>query len=66
MDAVEYFPDDLVDILDLATEKEVRIRVPLEELELLLENARLDQKDCTETAEAVSVQKIAFDEETQN
>ncbi|XP_009073864.1 PREDICTED: protein NRDE2 homolog, partial [Acanthisitta chloris] len=37
MDAVEYFPDDLQETLDLMTEKELRVRVPLEELDLLLE-----------------------------
>ncbi|KAJ6661852.1 hypothetical protein lerEdw1_013023 [Lerista edwardsae] len=38
MDAVGYFPDELQDILDLMTEKELRVRVPIEELELLLED----------------------------
>nr|XP_006122408.1 protein NRDE2 homolog isoform X1 [Pelodiscus sinensis] len=38
MDAIEYFPDQLQEILDLMTEKELRIRVPIEELELLLED----------------------------
>ncbi|CAN0107574.1 unnamed protein product [Bubo scandiacus] len=37
MDAVEYFPDDLQETLDLITEKELRVRVPMEELDLLLE-----------------------------
>lgn len=37
MDAVEYFPDDLQETLDLMTEKELRVRVPMEELDLLLE-----------------------------
>ncbi|KAM9653683.1 nuclear exosome regulator NRDE2 isoform 8-T10 [Morphnus guianensis] len=37
MDAVEYFPDDLQETLDLMTEKELRVRVPVEELDLLLE-----------------------------
>ncbi|KFP81633.1 Protein NRDE2, partial [Apaloderma vittatum] len=37
MDAVEYFPDNLQETLDLMTEKELRVRVPLEELDLLLE-----------------------------
>uniref|UniRef100_A0A8D0GH12 NRDE-2, necessary for RNA interference, domain containing n=1 Tax=Sphenodon punctatus TaxID=8508 RepID=A0A8D0GH12_SPHPU len=37
MDAVEYFPDQLQETLDLMTEKELRVRVPIEELELLLE-----------------------------
>ncbi|GAB0190866.1 nuclear exosome regulator NRDE2 [Grus japonensis] len=37
MDAIEYFPDHLQETLDLMTEKELRVRVPMEELELLLE-----------------------------
>ncbi|XP_054828308.1 nuclear exosome regulator NRDE2 isoform X2 [Eublepharis macularius] len=38
MDAIDYFPDMLQEILDLMTEKELRVRVPIEELELLLED----------------------------
>ncbi|XP_036986114.2 nuclear exosome regulator NRDE2 isoform X2 [Artibeus jamaicensis] len=38
MDAVEYFPDEMQEVLDLMTEKELRVRLPLEELELLLED----------------------------
>ncbi|XP_076979427.1 nuclear exosome regulator NRDE2 [Tamandua tetradactyla] len=38
MDAVEYFPDEMQEILDLMTEKELRVRLPVEELELLLED----------------------------
>ncbi|XP_044127923.1 nuclear exosome regulator NRDE2-like [Bufo gargarizans] len=38
LDAVEYFPDRLQEIVDLMTEKELRVRVPLEELDLLLED----------------------------
>nr|XP_056707814.1 nuclear exosome regulator NRDE2 [Euleptes europaea] len=38
MDAIEYFPDMLQEILDLMAEKELRVRVPIEELELLLED----------------------------
>lgn len=37
MDAIEYFPDQLQETLDLMTEKELRVRVPVEELDLLLE-----------------------------
>lgn len=37
MDAIEYFPEDLQETLDLMTEKELRVRVPMEELDLLLE-----------------------------
>ncbi|XP_069493555.1 nuclear exosome regulator NRDE2 [Ambystoma mexicanum] len=38
LDAVEYFPGQLQEILDLMTEKELRVRVPMEELDLLLED----------------------------
>ncbi|XP_039202865.1 nuclear exosome regulator NRDE2 [Crotalus tigris] len=38
MDAIEYFPDELQEFLDLMAEKELRVRVPIEELELLLED----------------------------
>ncbi|XP_043929557.1 nuclear exosome regulator NRDE2 [Protopterus annectens] len=38
MDAAEYFPDQLQEFLDLMTEKELRVRIPLEELEILLED----------------------------
>ncbi|XP_049754866.1 nuclear exosome regulator NRDE2 isoform X2 [Elephas maximus indicus] len=38
MDAVEYFMDEMQEILDLMTEKELRVRLPVEELELLLED----------------------------
>lgn len=38
LDAMEYFPDELQEILDVMTEKELRVRLPLEELELLLED----------------------------
>ncbi|XP_063295561.1 nuclear exosome regulator NRDE2 [Pelobates fuscus] len=38
MDAVEYFPEKLQEIIDLMAEKELRVRVPLEELDLLLED----------------------------
>ncbi|XP_066200286.1 nuclear exosome regulator NRDE2 [Saccopteryx leptura] len=38
LDAVGYFPDEMQEILDLMTEKELRVRLPLEELELLLED----------------------------
>ncbi|NWI11600.1 NRDE2 protein, partial [Crypturellus soui] len=37
MDAIEYFPDQLQEAVDLMTEKELRVRVPMEELDLLLE-----------------------------
>jgi hypothetical protein len=38
MDAEEHFPNELQEILDLMTEKELRVRLPAEELELLLED----------------------------
>ncbi|KAM3918405.1 nuclear exosome regulator NRDE2 [Leptodactylus fuscus] len=38
LDAIEYFPDQLQELVDLMTEKELRVRLPLEELDLLLED----------------------------
>ncbi|XP_019642715.1 PREDICTED: LOW QUALITY PROTEIN: protein NRDE2 homolog [Branchiostoma belcheri] len=37
MDAVQWFPGDLQDVLDIMVEKEIRVRAPLEEVELLME-----------------------------
>ncbi|XP_035689818.1 nuclear exosome regulator NRDE2-like [Branchiostoma floridae] len=37
MDAVQWFPNDLQDVLDIMVEKEIRVRAPLEEVELLME-----------------------------
>lgn len=37
MDAVKNAPDDTQDIVDLMVEKEIRLRAPLEEIELLLQ-----------------------------
>ncbi|XP_076834625.1 nuclear exosome regulator NRDE2 [Brachyhypopomus gauderio] len=38
MDAVQLFPDRVQEFLDLLTEKELRLRVPLEEVDILLED----------------------------
>ncbi|XP_072350114.1 nuclear exosome regulator NRDE2 [Scyliorhinus torazame] len=38
LDAVGYLPGQLQETLDLMTEKEIRIRVPIEELEILMED----------------------------
>ncbi|XP_059817184.1 nuclear exosome regulator NRDE2 isoform X1 [Hypanus sabinus] len=38
LDAVRLLPEQLQEIIDLMTEKEIRIRVPLEELEILIED----------------------------
>uniref|UniRef100_A0A3Q3RCK2 NRDE-2, necessary for RNA interference, domain containing n=1 Tax=Monopterus albus TaxID=43700 RepID=A0A3Q3RCK2_MONAL len=38
MDAVQLFPDRLQEFVDLMTEKELRLRLPLEELDILLED----------------------------
>ena len=37
MDATQLLPDDLQDIVDLMVEKEIRVRAPLEEIELLMQ-----------------------------
>lgn len=39
MDAVQRMPDDIQDIVDLMTEKEIRLHAPLEEIELLLQES---------------------------
>uniref|UniRef100_A0A3Q3S983 NRDE-2, necessary for RNA interference, domain containing n=1 Tax=Mastacembelus armatus TaxID=205130 RepID=A0A3Q3S983_9TELE len=38
MDAVQLFPEHLQEFVDLMTEKELRLRLPLEELDILLED----------------------------
>lgn len=38
LDFVHYFPDKLQEVADLLVEKELRVRMPLEELDLLLAN----------------------------
>ncbi|XP_054712994.1 nuclear exosome regulator NRDE2-like [Uloborus diversus] len=42
MDGIEYFPDDLKQILDFIAEKQIRIHTPLEEVTLLMEHAVQD------------------------
>ena len=37
MDAVHYMPEGVQEIIDLMTEKEIRLRTPLEEIQLLLQ-----------------------------
>lgn len=36
LDAAQNLPEDVQDIVDLMTEKEIRLHAPLEEIELLL------------------------------
>ena len=38
MDAISYFPEEFQNILDIMIEKEIRIRTPAEEIELLVDN----------------------------
>lgn len=38
MDAVQYFPDELNEVLAFMTEKQIRIHTPLEEIALLMEH----------------------------
>lgn len=38
MDAVQLFPDRVQEFLDLMTEKELRLRAPMEEVDILLED----------------------------
>lgn len=37
MDGVQLFPEQMQEFVDLMTEKELRLRLPLEELDILLE-----------------------------
>ena len=54
MDAIRYLPDMLQEITDLMTEKELRLRTPLEELDLLLGSSKATaaaiESTTTETA----------------
>ena len=38
LDFVQYFPEKLEEVVDLLVEKELRVRLPLEELDLLIAN----------------------------
>ena len=38
LDFVQYFPEKLQEVVDLLVEKELRVRIPLEELDLLIAN----------------------------
>ena len=38
-DAIGYFPEKLVELMDIMTEKELRIRAPIEELDILMETS---------------------------
>lgn len=38
MDAVRLFPEHMQEYLDLLTEKELRLRLPMEEMDILLED----------------------------
>ena len=38
LDAMKIFPESFQDVYDMMEEKELRIRTPLEELDLLLED----------------------------
>lgn len=37
MDAVQLFPERMQEFVDVMTEKELRLRLPVEELDILLE-----------------------------
>ncbi len=38
LDVLQYYPDKLQEVSDLLVEKELRVRTPLEELDLLMAN----------------------------
>nr|XP_054758466.1 nuclear exosome regulator NRDE2-like [Lytechinus pictus] len=40
LDAVRYFPEELQEVIDLLMEKELRVRAPLEEIQLLMKVAQ--------------------------
>ena len=48
MDCVGYFPDMLQEVTDIMTEKELRLRTPLEELKLLMANKEYIGKEVSE------------------
>ena len=50
MDALTYFPDMLKEIHDLMSEKQILIRLPLEELNVLLENENENNDETHEKA----------------
>ena len=56
MDAASIFPDMLQTVVDLIVEKELRLRTPLEELQLLMDNV------ITEDMEGDSVNDVADQE----
>ncbi|XP_013400214.1 protein NRDE2 homolog [Lingula anatina] len=45
MDGIQYFPDRLQEITDLMAEKEIRVRAPLEEVDLLIGHEASKQDD---------------------
>ncbi|XP_014676277.1 PREDICTED: protein NRDE2 homolog [Priapulus caudatus] len=55
MDGIRYFPDEFEDITDLMVEKEVRMRAPTEEIELLLHNAAIEEEPSNAKEEAGNV-----------
>ena len=45
LDIIEYVPDSLKEVTDLIKEKELRLRLPLEELKVLLEEEKDEEMD---------------------
>ena len=45
IDAVECFPNDIEEIISIMEEKELRIRAPVEEVELLLQEEIMESAD---------------------
>ncbi len=58
MDCVRYFPDMLQEATDIMTEKEIRLRTPLEELKLLMANKAYIDKEM-DTGEGQHMQGAA-------
>ena len=51
MDCVRLVPEMLQEVVDLITEKELRLRTPLEELDLLLAGSRAVESSTVATAD---------------
>ncbi|XP_006823850.2 nuclear exosome regulator NRDE2-like [Saccoglossus kowalevskii] len=64
MDAILYFPDDLLHILDIMMEKEIRIRAPLEEIEMLLKAKQQEQAGNTNQTVQAADQCGDMDQDT--
>ena len=58
MDYVGYFPDRVLEVMDLMLEKELRIRTPIEEVELLLANHSAASKSDLQSSEDIEKSSV--------